>query len=94
MPKAKRKTLTGRGAVGKTAVAGIKDRAINIVVAQPVENTDKPTLHRFVGQHAVSGAYTGMPLEHEAVNDGVGEYVRDQAHINGMESFWSMLKRG
>ena len=23
----------------------------------------------------------------------VGEYVRDQAHTNGMESFWSMLKR-
>ena len=23
----------------------------------------------------------------------VGEYVRDQAHTNGIESFWSMLKR-
>ncbi|MCY4461231.1 MAG: transposase [Albidovulum sp.] len=23
----------------------------------------------------------------------VGEYVREQAHTNGMESFWSMLKR-
>ena len=25
---------------------------------------------------------------------GVGEYMRGQAHINGMESFWSMVRRG
>ena len=24
----------------------------------------------------------------------MSEYVRGQAHTNGMESFWSMLKRG
>ena len=35
-----------------------------------------------------------MPFAHEAVNHGVGEYVRRQAHVNGMESFWSLLKRG
>ena len=28
------------------------------------------------------------------VNHSVGEYVREKAHVNGMESFWSMLKRG
>ena len=33
-------------------------------------------------------------FEHEAVNHSVGEYVRDMAHINGIESFWAMLKRG
>ena len=31
---------------------------------------------------------------HEAVRHSVGEYIRGQAHTNGMESFWSMLKRG
>ena len=31
MSNKKRKTMTGRGAVGKTAVAGIKDRASNQV---------------------------------------------------------------
>ena len=31
---------------------------------------------------------------HETVRHSVGEYVRDQAHTNGIESFWSMLKRG
>ena len=29
-----------------------------------------------------------------AVKHSVGEYVRDMAHTNGIESFWSMLKRG
>ena len=40
------------------------------------------------------GSYQGMPFDHETVNHGVGEYVRQQAHINGMESFWAMFKRG
>ncbi len=31
---------------------------------------------------------------HEAVNHSAGEYVRGQAHTNGVESFWAMLKRG
>ena len=35
-----------------------------------------------------------MPFDHETVCHSVGEYVRDQAHVNGMESFWSLLKRG
>ena len=30
---------------------------------------------------------------HEAVKHSVFEYVRGQAHSNGLESFWSMLKR-
>ena len=33
-------------------------------------------------------------FEHQAANHSVGEYVRDVAHTNGIESFWSMLKRG
>ena len=50
MPNAKRKELvgTGRGAVGKTAVVGAKDRATNQVSARVVESTDKPTLQGFV----------------------------------------------
>ena len=32
-------------------------------------------------------------FEHEAVNHSVGEYVDGMAHTNGIESFWSMLKR-
>ena len=103
MPNRKRKELRGRGAVGKTTVIGAKDRATNVVAAQRIENTDKPTLQGFVGEHAAPGAtvytdehgsYEGMRLHHEAVKHSVSEYVRGQAHTNGMESFWSMLKRG
>ena len=102
MPKSKRKELTGRGAVGKTAVVGVKDRETNEVRAKVVAGTDKPTLQRFVREHTAPGArlytdehgsYAGMPeFAHEAVNHSVSEYVRGMAHTNGIESFWSMLK--
>ena len=93
---------TGRGTVGKTAVVGAKDRATNQVSAKVVENTDAETLQGFVADHAAKGAtvytddataYKGMPFKHEAVKHSVSEYVNGQASTNGIESFWSMLKR-
>ena len=39
-------------------------------------------------------AYSDLPRPHFPVNHGVGEGVREQAHTNGLESFWAMLKRG
>ena len=104
MHAAKRRKLKGRGAVGKTAVAGIKDRATNKISARVVGNTDKDTLQGFVRDHAEpgatlytdeSGSYKGMDeYDHEAVNHSVSEYVRDQAHVNGIESYWASLRRG
>ena len=103
MPRSKRKALTGRGPVGKAVVAGAKDRDSNRIAARSVQATDAPTLQGFVGEHAALGAkvytddayaYRGMSFEHEAVNHYAGEYVRGMAHTNGIESFWSMLKRG
>lgn len=65
---------------------------------------DKPTLQSFVRENAAMGAtlytddnpcYKGMvDFEHESVKHSAGEYVREQAHTNGVESFWAMLKRG
>ena len=38
--------------------------------------------------------YRSVPTPvHEAVNHGAGEYVRDDVHTNGIEPFWSILKR-
>ena len=34
-----------------------------------------------------------MPFAHESVRHSTGEYVKDMAHTNGIESFWSVLKR-
>ena len=89
--------------MGKTPVAGVKDRSTNRVSAAVVPDTSGPTLRGFVGERAADGAmvytdehaaYRGLPYPHEAVRHSVGEYVDGQAHTNGVESFWSMLKRG
>ena len=101
MPKKKRAALTGRGSVGKTAVVGAKDRATKKVAARVVQDTKGETLSQFVTEHVGEGAkvYTddASPYQslknHETVKHGIMEYVRGDVHTNGVESFWSMLKR-
>ena len=104
MSNAKRRELadTGRGAVGKTAIVGVRDRATNQVRANVVGSTDKATLQGFVvgntAPQAVvysdeAAAYAGLPREHETVKHSVSEYVRERAHVNGVESSWAMLQR-
>ena len=92
---------TGRGPVGKVAVAGVKDRATRRVRATVVPDTTSATLRGFVTAHVADGAmvytdgepaYADLP-RHEVVKHSVGEYVRGMAYTNGIESFWSMLKR-
>ncbi len=95
---------SGRGTVGKVPVVGAKDRESNRVIAKPIENPDKPTLHSFIETHIGAGiqiytdearAYEGLTSHlHQAVRHSVGEYVNGQAYTNGIESFWAMLKRG
>ena len=100
---ADKKLHAGRGTVGKTAVAGIKDRASGKVKAQVVESTDARTLQGFVHDSTEKDApvftdealaYAGLRRPHLTVRHSVGEYVRDMAHTNGIESHWAMLKRG
>ena len=95
-------TIKGRGTVGKTAVIGAKDRQTNRVAAAVIKSTDQLTLQGFVTANVEPGAkvytddhggYVGLP-NHETVRHSVAEYVNGQAHTNGIESFWSMLKRG
>ena len=97
-----KKLKAGRGPVGKAAVVGAKDRKTNKVRAKVVKDTDAKTLQKFVVASVADGAtvytddasaYKGMPYDHESVRHSVGEYVRGMAHTNGIESFWSMLKR-
>ena len=104
MSNAKRKELagTGRGAVGKTAVIGAKDRETNQVAAKVIEHTDAPTLQGFVIDHTAPGAtvysddssaYESIPFDHDTVKHSLSEYVKGNVHTNGIESLWSMLKR-
>ena len=56
-----KKLKAGRGTVGKTAVAGVKDRETNQVDAEVAEYTDGPTLQQFVHQRTESATlvFTG-----------------------------------
>ena len=65
-----KKLRAGRGSVGKAAVAGLRDRETNHVVAKVVEKTDAETLQGFVKDHIEDGttvytdealAYKGLP---------------------------------
>lgn len=38
--------------------------------------------------------HLGQRFDHHIINHSVGEYVRGQAHTNGIESLWALLKRG
>ncbi len=98
-----KKLNAGRGPVGKTAVVGMKDRDTGQIASRVVEHTDAPELQGFVHEHTdpdaqvytdEASAYNGLRRSHEAVKHSVKEYVRGQAHVNGVESHWSMLKRG
>ena len=94
------------GPVGKAIVAGVRDRESGQVAARVVSDTTSDSLVGMVADHAEPGAmvYTDeakdyLPLRrhgygHETVKHSVSEYVRDQAHTNGMELYWAMLKRG
>ena len=100
---ASKRLNAGRGTAGKTAVVGAKDRETNQVAAVAVTGTDKQTLQGFVQIQAAPGAtiftddhpsYHGLPFPHQAVKHSAKEYVDGLAHTNGIESLWSMLKRG
>ena len=99
-----KKLHAGRGAVGKNAVMGMKQRG-GTVKAMPVADTTASTLERQVFNTVEPGAtvYTdehagyqhlGARYEHGTVKHSVREYVNGMAHTNGIESVWAVLKRG
>ena len=100
---ANKKLHSGRGAVGKQAVVGINNRERKVKTAI-VSNTGKKELHSVISNNVnpASTVYTddhrsylGLDnYQHESVRHSVSEYVRGQAHTNGIESFWALLKRG
>lgn len=98
-----KKLNEGRGAVGKIAVMGIKQRG-GKVKAMSVNDTTANTLQKAITKHVAPGAsvytdehrsYVGMVgFNHSSIKHSVGEYVNGMVSTNGVESFWALLKRG
>lgn len=98
----RRERISGRGVADKTPVVAVKDRHSNQIAATVTDRTDAETLQGFVTGHTSEdamvytddhGAYRGL-RHHATVRHSVGEYVAGKAHVNGVESFWALLKRG
>ena len=94
--------ITGTGGKGKTAVMGILKRGGKIRTAV-IENRKKKALQSEVRKHVEAGAalytdalqsYSGLnEFEHQVIDHAVA-YVDGRIHTNGLENFWSLLKRG
>lgn len=97
----KRKRL-GTGGAGKVAVMGLLERH-GEVRTMIVENTVQDTMQGHIRSHVESGSsvhtdghggYKGLSDQyiHNVINHAE-EYVRGNVHTNGIENFWSLLKR-
>jgi len=108
MHKEKRaRRITGTGGKDKTAVMGIlergKDGKHSTVRTTVVPNRKKKALQTEVRKHVEAGSalytdalnsYRGLDEFEHGVVDHAVEYVNGKIHTNGLENFWSLLKRG
>lgn len=104
MHKSKREEkISGRGASGKVVVLGLLERH-GKVRTKIVPNTQWRTLQVEVRENVESGSevhtdalrsYRGLDPEYvHKVVDHAEKYVDGHVHTNGIENFWSLLKRG
>ena len=103
MHRSKRaRVVTGTGGKDKTAVMGILERG-GKVRTTVVDNRKKKTLQGEVRKHVLAGSaiftdalksYDGLDeFQHEVIDHAVA-YVDGEIHTNGLENFWSLVKRG
>jgi len=101
---AREKSMGDAALVNKTAVWGVLDREQRKVRATVVPKVNRASLQAAVLDQVAPGSkiytdeakvYRSLPKEytHEFVNH-VKSYVRGRVHTNGLENFWSLLKRG
>lgn len=100
-----RSEFIGNGqTLNKAAVMGILDRKLRKVRATVVKQVNKETMQEEILPHIAEGSkivtdeatiYRGIPKEydHDFVNH-MHRYVRGDVHTNGLENYWSLLKRG
>ena len=95
--------ITGTGGKDKTAVMGMLERGGKVRLAV-VPDRRKKALQDQVRHHVSAGAalysdalqsYDGLAQEYgHKVIDHAETYVNGRVHTNGLENFWSLLKRG
>ena len=98
-----RKIQGRRGAEGKAIVAAVLERG-GKVRAKVIDRRKKKQLQALVRENVETGSalysdalrsYDGLSEEYQhQVIDHAEAYVDGQIHTNGMENFWSLLKRG
>lgn len=103
----KRPGKRGRGAAGKTIVAGIVERGGKAVV-QVVPNVQAKTLIPIIQEHIPTAPgtviytdempsynrLTSLGYAHDTVQHAAKEYVRGAVHTNTIDGLWSNVKRG
>jgi transposase-like protein len=89
----------------KAIVMGMRDRETRQIRAKVIPNVNRETLQNEILNHiekkstvytdAAQGYYKLAEKDfiHDTVNH-MEEYVRGQVHTQGIENFWSLLKRG
>jgi transposase-like protein len=99
----RQRRITGTGGKDKTAVMGMLERGgkVRTIV---VPNRRKTALQTEVRKHVEAGSalytdslpsYSGLAQDYaHAVVDHAVAYVDGRVHTNGLENFWSLLKRG
>jgi len=101
------KSIPGSGVAGKQVVMGVLKRSTEAepskAIAGHIQNRRKANVQAAVRAAAERGSalYTDALKSYESlageyvhqVVDHAVEYVRDNAHTNGMENFWSLFKR-
>jgi len=99
----RKRRITGTGTKDKTAVMGMLERGGKIRT-KVVSTRKKQELQAEVYRHVEAGAalysdalksYEGLATDyaHQVVDHAV-QYVDGRVHTNGLENFWSLLKRG
>jgi transposase-like protein len=95
--------MRGDNYLGKTVVFGVLDRELCQVRAKVIPNVKRETLQNEIlnSIHPGTQVYTDAAASydrfskeyvHEVVNHAV-EYVNGQVHTQGIDNFWSLLKR-
>jgi len=98
----KRKRGRGTGGVGKAIVMGLLERHGKVKLKH-IPNVRRKTVQAEIREHVETGSqvftdalpsYNGLNKDfvHEAINHAEC-YVRGNVHTNGLENFWSLLKR-